>query len=388
MNITLFDCPFLPLLDRVMFPNRAIRSPSCKEQRLDKVISAWLQFHFIDRRWAIGLVMGWLLLSINAPDRAVLLADEASDVGPRYSEPQPVYFEIGMRISSAGRSTGLTGSVPIPVDWPEQKITIIRENRTDNLRKLSYNNLTRDVRQMILKGNQLNAGEFAQGSVIIRADRRIVEQPADPDKLVFAKKIPPAISQYLKPSPFIESNDRRIRQVAESIPLEPEKSAFQQVEQIYKWVREKVEYRFDEQIHSCLKALDSGFGDCEELSSLFIAFCRAKGIPARAVWIPSHTYPEFYLEDEAGNGYWIPCQVAGSYEFGAMTELRPILQKGDRFKLPGNAKPMRYVQPTLIAKDSDGGLTIEFISRQITDEAELKQLLATVPEQATVPENR
>jgi len=71
-----------------------------------------------------------------------------------------------------------------------------------------------------------------------------------------------------------------------------------QVEAIYDWVRENVEYKFDTQIHSCLDALDSGKGDCEELSSLFIAICRARDIPARAVWIPGHTYPEFYLLDE------------------------------------------------------------------------------------------
>ncbi len=329
----------------------------------------------LGRRLVSGLMMV-LLLGLNTTGRSIFADDplDSADAGPRYGEPQPIYFEIGMRIRSAGRSTGLTGSVPIPIDWPEQKITILRENNTDNLRDLSYKNLTREVRQMILKGNQLNAGEFAQGSVTIRADRRSIEQPAEPDQLVFAKKIPPAVNQYLKPSPFIESNDRRIRQAADSIPIESGNSAFEQVEQIYKWVRETVEYEFDTQIHSCLEALESGVGDCEELSSLFIAICRAKGIPARAVWIPSHTYPEFYLEDKAGNGYWLPCQAAGTYEFGAITEWRPILQKGDRFRIPGNPKPLRYVQPTLVAKDSDGGLSIEFISRQITDEAELQQL--------------
>ena len=73
----------------------------------------------------------------------------------------------------------------------------------------------------------------------------------------------------------------------------------------------KVEYRFDPKIKEARAALDDGYGDCEELTSLFIAMCRINKIPARAVWVPGHCYPEFYLEDEQGNGHWYPCQAAG-----------------------------------------------------------------------------
>jgi hypothetical protein len=99
------------------------------------------------------------------------------------------------------------------------------------------------------------------------------------------------------------------------------------------------------------------------MTALFIAICRARGIPARAVWIPQHTYPEFYLEDGQGNGHWFPCQVAGPYEFGGMTEAFPILQKGDNFKIPGLPRARRFVQPTLSA---DGGpVKLESIMRRV-----------------------
>jgi hypothetical protein len=64
---------------------------------------------------------------------------------------------------------------------------------------------------------------------------------------------------------------------------------------------------------------------------------------ARTVWVPGHCYPEFYLEDEDGHGYWIPCQAAGSRAFGSMPDQRPILQKGDSFQVPEVEKPQRYV---------------------------------------------
>ena len=102
-------------------------------------------------------------------------------------------------------------------------------------------------------------------------------------------------------------------------------------------MRKAVRYQFDPKIRSSVDALRSGHGDCEELTSLFIAVCRAAGIPARAVWVPGHCYPEFYLVDGEGHGRWFPCQAAGERMFGQMVEWRPILQKGDRFRVPGKS---------------------------------------------------
>ena len=79
------------------------------------------------------------------------------------------------------------------------------------------------------------------------------------------------------------------------------------------------------------------------MTSLFVAICRNAKIPSRMVWIPGHCYPEFYLEDGQGEGHWFPCQAAGTRQFGEMDEYRPVLQKGDRFKVPEKRTPVRYV---------------------------------------------
>ena len=120
-----------------------------------------------------------------------------------------------------------------------------------------------------------------------------------------------------------------------------------------------------DRIRTCLESLEKGQGDCEELSSIFIAICRARGIPARAVWIPGHTYPEFYLADQDGNGHWIPSQSAGPKEFGSMTESKPILQKGDKFRLKGHKQQMRYVQPTITATDANAAPKINWIMEKL-----------------------
>ncbi len=299
-------------------------------------------------------------------DSPLELKDE---MGPTLGETRETYWEFGLKIQSNGNSSGITATIPIPVDWPEQKVEIVLENKTDNLRRLSYNNLTRPMKQLMIKANRLADGEVAQASVIFRVDKSDVDPPVDPKRLHFAKSPPSNTRPFLRPSPYIESNHPRIKAIAEQeFDFGDDVSDYEKVEKIYDWVRTRVEYEFDPVIHECLEALDSGKGDCEELSSLFIAFCRVKNIPARAVWIPGHTYPEFYMEDEQEQGHWIPCQAAGEYCFGGMTEDRPILQKGDKFKVPGNKKPQRYVQPMLTAKDATGGLSIEWIGRQLTEE--------------------
>ena len=314
----------------------------------------------------IALIAVTLVASISfaqdEPGEQTLTSDHLP--GVRFSKPVTSEWEFGLIVKGKGKASGITATAPLPVDWPEQKIEVIKEKRSSGINRISYKNLTGDSRQMLAKINRLSAGESAEAIVQVRVIKSNIAAPKDPSKLMLAKKVPSKFKKYLRPSPFIESSHKRIKEIAKQVGNDEGLSDWEQVEAVYKWVRENVTYKFDVQIHSCLDALDSGHGDCEELSSLFIAICRAKNIPARAVWIPGHTYPEFYMTDEHGEDHWIPCQAAGSYQFGCMTESRPILQKGDRFKLPGNPKPVRYIQPTLVAKDAPGGLGFEWVSRQ------------------------
>lgn len=104
--------------------------------------------------------------------------------------------------------------------------------------------------------------------------------------------------------------------------------------------------------------LDNGVGECGDYSALFIALCRASGIPARPVvgyWAISgsnqtHVWAEFYLE---GVG-WIPVDVTigqmekenRDYYFGNMDNQRVILSKGYNSPLMPTT-PDSYVAPIL-----------------------------------------
>ncbi|MEE2825884.1 MAG: transglutaminase domain-containing protein [Planctomycetota bacterium] len=324
--------------------------------------------------YRIPLICLALVSILGSPALAQLGESDAPrnlehEIGPLLGDSNVSYWEFGLKIQSQGNASGIIATIPIPVDWREQQVKVVQENRTDNLKKLTYNNITKPMKQLVIKANRLAPGETAQASVVFRIDKRDIDPPVDPKRLRFASSPPSRVRPFLRPSPYIESNHPRIKAlVKEEFDFGDEVSDYEQVEKIYDWVRSHVEYEFDPVIHECLDALDAGKGDCEELSSLFIAFCRAKQIPARAVWIPGHTYPEFYMEDDQEQGHWIPCQAAGDYCFGAMPEVRPILQKGDKFKVPGSKKPLRYVQPMLTAKDASGGISIEWINRRLSEQ--------------------
>ena len=320
-------------------------------------------------RYVIIFLLGSMLVLCGA-QRSPAQDSQPNDnpaYGVSYEDGEVTYWEFGLRIKSSSNSTGITATVPIPISWPEQTVSVIAENKTDNLRKLTYKKLAGDVQQLVIRATKLNAGETAEASVILRVDKRHINSPVDITKLQFASKVPSKLRQYLRPSPYIESNHKRIKEIAAELTFDDSIPAFKQVEKIYRWVRDKIEYQERDEMKTCLESLDSGTGDCFELSSLFIAICRARKIPARAVWIPGHMYPEFYLEDELGNGHWIPCQAAGDFSFGDMIESRPIVQKGDNFKLPQEKKRVRFVMPRLRADNAGpNGLAIEFINRQLT----------------------
>ena len=279
-------------------------------------------------------------------------------IGITFSEPIEQTWDFGMRVSSTGGGTGIMVLGPVPMNWPEQEIEIISEDKSGNVGKLKFKDIDKHAKQLSFGINRMGPGDKAHGIVKFKVKKKLIVAPKDPSLFLFAKKIPKNVKTYLKPSPFIESKNKRIKEIAKTIQ-DDSLTDWDQVEAIYTWVRENIEYKFDRVNHSCLYALDNKHGDCEELSALFIAICRAKGIPARAVWVPGHTYPEFYLQDKDGNGHWFPCQAAGTYEFGAMSETRPILQKGDRFRIA--RKEVRYLQPTLTVPNGNG-LSLQWVT--------------------------
>lgn len=257
--------------------------------------------------------------------------------------------------ASGGACRGLNGYFPVPTEWPEQQVSTLEEDISSEV-KVHYEMVDSGVRILNVRIGQIPANQEAKALVLLEIHRSAILPPENTDIYVLpeVKKLPRELRQYLLPSPKIESRDPKIRDLAKKT-IEGKEKAWDKVEAIYDCVRSKVKYK-NGAMKGALAALRDGTGDCEEITSLFIAMCRASEIPARTVWVPGHCYPEFYLEDDKHQGHWFPCQSAGSKQFGGIDELRPILQKGDNFRPPKNSKErQRYMAEYLTGAPMPGG---------------------------------
>jgi hypothetical protein len=285
--------------------------------------------------------------------------------GYRLVKRSSKYWEFGLEITATGPMTGIAASAPVPIAFPEQKITVISEFRSPTVGNVRMKDHGDQGRQMIVTVPALAAGQTARATITMRLDRYDII-PAEPAiSWEWAKKGSKAGRGFLGESPYIETGHRRIKELASQV-VPGEETPWNQVQAIYDWIQANIDYEFDETIHSCLEALDNKKGDCEEFASLFIALCRARGIPARAVWCNDHTYPEFLLAMPSGAEVWLPCQLTThEHIFGQMFDDRPILQKGDKFTILGETQPNRYLKPAMTVRSAAGAPQFKWIIQEV-----------------------
>ena len=87
------------------------------------------------------------------------------------------------------------------------------------------------------------------------------------------------VSFFLQPEEFIQSDNPEIVQLAKTLQ---NKDALQTVSNIFNWIASNIQYAgYVKNIRGALHALQSKKGDCTEFAYLFVALCRASGIPSR-----------------------------------------------------------------------------------------------------------
>ena len=304
-------------------------------------------------RFAVGLLIVWCLVGDRLP--AQFTSEDSPAGGPVLGEAVKSQYKFGVIVQATGGACrDLYITCPMPADWPEQRTEIVSEETTPNVGSVSYRSVARGVKQMVVRIPFLAAGQEAKALVTVSIERHKLLSPEKTDDLHAPAKPERELAVYLAPSPQIESRHPKIVKLAKEITADAE-GDWAKAEAMYDWVREHVKYE-NGKLKGALAALKDGTGDCEELSSLFIALCRASKIPARTVWVPDHCYPEFYLVDEAGHGNWFPCQAAGDRAFGGIPEIRPILQKGDNFRDEDRPREkLRYFSEFLKGTPVGGG---------------------------------
>jgi transglutaminase-like putative cysteine protease len=294
-------------------------------------------------------------------------AQESVAVTDRLGKPYTTKWRIGLEVRAKGDLKHVIANIPIPTVWPEQEVRITSEDHTSQAKPAKYREVDDGAKQLQIIIPKLAAGEMAKSVIFVEVVKRNILPPKETSQLHAPKSPDAKFKKYLQKSPLIEIQNAKIKELAKQFNSS-EGGDWKRVEKIFHWVRDNIEYRFDRDLRGAVFAIENGRGDCEEMTSLFIALCRLNGVPARSVWVPGHCYPEFYLEDNKGVGTWFPCQVAGaSADFGEMAEIRPILQKGDSFKVPEHKEPQRYLSEYFKAKDAADDPEVRWIREQVLD---------------------
>jgi len=280
--------------------------------------------------------------------------------GPRQGKSQTQIWRAGIVIEPGAAISHALITLPVPMEWKEQRIISINEEKMNaNLASLiEYRRSPHPVyggaMEMRLQLDSIRITQPLEIVVVFELENYELLPPDNPSQYILPKRVPQEIKPYLQATPKIESNESVFKGMYSEITKD-RKTDWDKVEALYSFVQNNVKYdntAWTRPAKGALSVTKQPRGlwtaDCKDMCCLFVALCRAGKIPARIVRVPEHCYAEFYLElkqegrrnpREAPQGFWFPCQVAGTYAFGGIPERRVILQKGDSF--PFADKPGR-----------------------------------------------
>ena len=108
---------------------------------------------------------------------AQFLAGEKTAAGPRLGDARTQKFRVGVVVKAVGGPCkGIYATMPVPADWPEQKVQVVSEDLSADVRGLRYRMLPGGVRQMIVEIPDLPTGEVAKAVVTFSLERSSILQ--------------------------------------------------------------------------------------------------------------------------------------------------------------------------------------------------------------------
>jgi len=321
----------------------------------------------MNRRFVCIGIFCWLLVSAETSAQFdTKPAGGGAAFPPGESKTQKWEFGVSIR-AVGGPCAGLFGTFPVPTDWPEQQVKIVNEEISPQVRRTSYRTID-GLKQLLFEVPQLAPGDTATCFITFEVTKSTQQPPADPSGLVISKDVPKDVRKYLGASPQVESTNAKIKSVAREL-IADKSSAWEQVASIQAGVRERVKHEVQtkEVFKGAVGALRDGNAGREDMTAAFVAICRSAKIPARIVWVLDYCYAEFYLEDSEGNGAWYPCVLHEDVPLGTVKDTRPILEKGDNFKVPEKKESLRFVAEFLTGKGGTGGKPSVEFRRRLAD---------------------
>jgi hypothetical protein len=266
---------------------------------LDPETGRWAPAHFDSvPAWRIAELYGGVQIEswIDADGRIIRASS------PLGFSMERTEYELARQAQEDART--LTGS---PLDEDVILSTAVQSNvdlgEVVNHRELRF----------LLSGVDLSGFQLDGGRQTLLGDTLIVRQEvwgsieADYEQLPYPRM---DLNEYLQPEPLIQSDDERIIQTAESLvnwrfmwDKDPKRVARVLTVEINRMLEKRVTFS----IPNAAQVLESGQGDCNEHTVLFVAMARALGLPARTavglVYVNGsffyHAWPEVWI------GEWV-----------------------------------------------------------------------------------
>jgi len=219
-----------------------------------------------------------------------------------YLEPRPFQLEIGIHLEGRGNATNIKASTPAPISLPEQ--TLDEEKVEADGCDAQVRDISPLVRQLSLAADGISAGQHISATARYRLTVYKQYQAFDRDQFPDdpkAQKISNEVrDSFLGDSPGIQTRVPQVRKLLDELRAGA-RHPWDLARIFAAWIPKNIKPQIGPYT-SVAAALDHRLGDCEEMSSVFVALCRAAGIPARIVWVPNHNWSEFYLLDKDGKG--------------------------------------------------------------------------------------
>jgi len=252
---------------------------------------------------------------------------------PIYSNPQTYRMVRTLTIKNeTARVNSLRIWMPAVTDWDSQR-NVVSENTS-----LPPSSVWKDPQF----GTGILFWQFTDkpsgGSSLVITDQLTytcyeINYQIDPGQIPAYDKTDAQYILYTRSEKYLEADDPNIVKTAKEI-MGNKTSPYDIAQSFYNWVMAHMTYQKVGGLKGAKFAFENGYGECGDYSALFVALCRASGIPARPVvgrclrpddW---HVWVEFYLP-----GYgWIPVDPTfgdsgyGNY-FGHIDNKRLIFNK-------------------------------------------------------------
>ena len=257
-----------------------------------------------------------------------------------YLEPRSYDVSIGMELRGVDSTCEAMATTPVPVSHPEQQVEQVSMETIGceaDIRELSPG-----AGQLLLHAPEIAVGQVVKAIAHFKITLFKQYHGFEQEQFPFTQTVPKGVqTSSMGDSPGIQASASVVRKLANEIARE-HSHPWDKAQAFVKWIRTSIRPQLGAYT-SVLTAIQKRVGDCEEMSALFVAFCRAAGIPARLVWVPNHNWAEFYLTDFEQKGHWIPVHPACYNWFGWTGAHELVIQKGDRVPVPEQSNPSRLV---------------------------------------------